>query len=88
MGSCTSIDKTDEDSDNYYPKVRKDQEVTINELTHNTSMEDFMSRHRMSIHCNTDPLNRSRLLSSIISQFKDEFDRDISKGTLYDYFGV
>lgn len=87
MGACASVDIS-EDDDSYYPKFKKDKAVTLNELHHNSSMEDFMSRHRMSIHCNTDPLNRSMLLSSIISQFKEEFDRDVSKNTIYDYYGI
>lgn len=86
MGACESVDEIKNNNDIYIPR-KSNLPVTAEELERNQSMENFMSKHRMSVFCNTDPINRSSLFSTIVSEFKEEFDRDIDKNELYKYFG-
>ena len=89
MGACESVDEKPDPYENYIPRNsnRRNTSVELEELQHNTSMEDFLSKYRMRIHCNTDPLARSSVMTEIVSEFKQEFDREVNKNTIYDYYG-
>jgi hypothetical protein len=88
MGAaCTGVDEPSPDIYQFTNQSsRRNTAVSMDELEHNSSMEDFMSKYRMFIHCNTDPINRSAILTNIVSEFKNEFERDISRETIYDYY--
>ena len=89
MGAvCTGVDESEEDVYTPYTNCskRKNTAVNVDDITHNSSMEDFMSRHRMRIHCNTDPIARSSIFTEIAEEFKQEFDREIPRDILYNYY--
>ena len=89
MGACESVDEKSDPYEHCVPRnsARKNTSVELEELQHNMSMEDFLSKYRMKIHCNTDPLTRSSVMTEIVSEFKQEFDRDVDKNTIYNYYG-
>ena len=54
-----------------------------------TNREDeFLSRYKFTVHANTDPLARASVFKNISSEFKLEFDKDVSNHDLYNFYNI
>ena len=99
MGTCISIDASSDypackpkPRANTLPNIHKQHKQknnTVNESSELSYRQDeFLSRYKMSIHGSTDPIDRAVVMKGIVSEFKEEFDQDVSYHVLYDFYNI
>lgn len=94
VNSCKEVDERDDcENDIVIPTSKgnvkgkvKDKRKTIRVEDLDNGQDALLSKYKMLVHCNTDPINRSSIFRDIVSEFNETYNEQIDFNTLYEYY--